>query len=221
LVLSYVAGLVRNMLVRGDLALRRTLDWYEAAVRTNGPRAGRRQRLIHVWYSHPDDLARAGRMGLVADVQPAALLERHEAVSRALGLERVKWASAYRTMIDSGVRLVLSSDFPGTVNRLTIAVYNPLHNMYMAVTRQDLHGRPAGGFHPEQRITIDEAIRAYTFNPAWASHEESLKGSIMVGKLADLVVLSRDIRAIPPTELLTTEVRHTIVGGRFVFGEPP
>ena len=123
-------------------------------------------------------------------------------------------------MIDSGVRLLLSSDFPGTVNRLSLAVYNPLENMYLAVTRQDLHGRPAGGFHPEQRITIDEAIRAYTINPAWASHEEAIKGSIAVGKLADLVVLSRDIRAGPPEDLLKTEVRHTIVGGRFVYGEP-
>jgi predicted amidohydrolase YtcJ len=102
-------------------------------------------------------------------------------------------------MIDKGVRLVLTSDFPGTFNRLSFAVYNPLENMYMAVTRQDLHGKPAGGFHPEQRITIDEAIRAYTINPAWASHEENLKGSITVGKLADLVVLSKDIRSIPRT----------------------
>jgi predicted amidohydrolase YtcJ len=90
--------------------------------------------------------------------------------------------------------------------------------MYMAVTRQDLHGQPAGGFHPEQRITIDEAIRAYTINPAWASHEENVKGSITAGKLADLVVLSRDIRRIPPKELLDTRVTYTIVGGRIVFG---
>jgi hypothetical protein len=93
--------------------------------------------------------------------------------------------------------------------------------MYMAVTRQDLHGKPEGGFHPEQRITIDEAIRACTINPAWASHEENEKGSITVGKLADLVVLSRDIRSIPPQDLLKTEVRYTIVGGRIVHGETP
>ena len=155
-------------------------------------------------------------MGLVADVQPASLLERFEAVARTLGPERSKWAYATRTMIDSGMRLVLTSDFPGTFNRLTFAVYDPLQNMYMAVTRQDLHGKPAGGWHPEQRITIDEAIRAYTINPAWASHEENVKGSIAVGKLADLVVLSKDIRAIAPQELLDTRVLHTIVGGRVV-----
>lgn len=213
------AGFDMTTHVIGDLALRRTLDWYEAAIRANGPRADRRQRIIHVWYAQPDDLARAGRMGLAADVQPAALLERHEAVARSLGPERAKWASAYRTMIDSGVRLLLSSDFPGTVNRLSFAVYNPVENIYLAVTRQDLHGKPAGGFHPEQRITIDEAIRAYTINPAWASHEENLKGSITVGKLADLVVLSKDIRSIPPQDLLKTEVRYTVVGGRIVHGD--
>jgi predicted amidohydrolase YtcJ len=91
--------------------------------------------------------------------------------------------------------------------------------MYMAVTRQDLHGQPAGGWYPEQRITIDEAIRAYTLNPAWASHEEREKGSITVGKLADLVVLSRDIRRIPPKELLETRVTHTVVGGRIVYSQ--
>jgi len=124
-------------------------------------------------------------------------------------------------MIDDGIRINLSSDFPGTYNRLSFAVYNPLENIYMAVTRQDLQGQPAGGWHPEQRITVDEAIRAYTVNPAWSSHEESLKGSITVGKLADLVVLSRDIRNIPPRDLLKTEVRYTIVGGRIVHGEKP
>jgi predicted amidohydrolase YtcJ len=205
--------------VIGDLALRRTLDWYEAAIRANGPRADRRQRIIHVWYAHPDDLARAGRLGLAADVQPSALLERYDAVGRFLGPERERWASAYRTMIDNGLRLLLSSDLPGTFNRLSMAVYNPLENIYMAVTRQDLHGKPAGGFHPEQRITVDEAIRAYTVNPAWASHEENLKGSISVGKLADLVVLSKDIRNIPPQDLLKTEVRYTVVGGRIVHGD--
>ena len=215
------AGFDMTMHVIGDQALRRTLDWYEAAIRANGPRADRRQRAIHIWYAHPDDLARAGRMGLVADVQPSMLVERYEAVARSLGPERARWAHAYRTMIDAGMRLVLSSDFPGTVNRLSFASYNPLENMYMAVTRQDVHGQPPGGWHPEQRITIDEAIRAYTINPAWASHEEPIKGSITVGKLADLVVLSKDIRSIPPQDLLKTEVRYTIVGGRIVHGGTP
>jgi predicted amidohydrolase YtcJ len=163
--------------------------------------------MIHVWYAHPDDLARAGRLGLVADVQPGSLVERHEAIARALGPERARWAHAYRTMIDKGARLVITSDFPGTVNRMSFAVYNPLENMYMAVTRQDLHGKPEGGFHPEQRITVDEAIRAYTINPAWASHEENVKGSITVGKLADLVVLSQ-ISAHPARELLETGALH-------------
>jgi len=215
------AGWDMGMHVIGDLALRRTLDWYEAAVRANGARADRRQRMIHVWYAHPDDLARAGRLGLVADVQPGSLVERYDAIARSLGPERARWSHAYRTMIDKGAHLVITSDFPGTVNRMSFAVYDPLQNMYMAVTRQDVHGKPEGGFHPEQRITVEEAIRACTINPAWASHEENEKGSITVGKLADLVVLTRDIRAIPPRDLLKTEVRYTIVGGRIVHGDTP
>jgi predicted amidohydrolase YtcJ len=215
------AGFDMAMHVLGDYALERTLDWYEEAIRANGPRPDRRMRLIHAWYSDPADLERAGRMGLAADVQPGLLLERFAAVERSLGSARARWAHAYRTMIDKGVRVNLSSDFPGTYNRLSFAVYNPLENMYMAVTRQDLHGEPPGGWHPEQRMTIDEAIRAYTLNPAWASHEEKLKGSITVGKLADLVVLSRDIRRIAPQDLLKTEVRYTVVGGRIVHGEKP
>src|SRR5258706_1765994 len=123
------AGFDMGMHVIGDLALRRTLDWYEAAIRANGPR-DRRQRMIHVWHAHPDDLARAGRLGLVADVQPGSLLERYEAITRSLGPDRARWADAYRTMIDRGASLVLTSDFPGTVNRLSFAVYDPLQNMY-------------------------------------------------------------------------------------------
>ncbi len=215
------AGFDMTMHVLGDRALRSTLDWYEGAARANGPRADRRMRLIHAWYADPADLVRAGRLGIVADVQPSLVLERYAATDRSLGPERARWAIAYRTMIDDGIRINLSSDFPGTYNRLSFAVYNPLENIYMAVTRQDLQGQPAGGWHPEQRITVDEAIRAYTVNPAWSSHEESLKGSITVGKLADLVVLSRDIRNIPPRDLLKTEVRYTIVGGRIVHGEKP
>ncbi len=221
IVASDRAGFDMTMHVIGDHALRKTLDWYDAAIKANGPRPDRRMRLIHAWYADPADLARAGRIGLAADVQPAFLLERWSAIERSLGPERSRSAHAYRTMIDAGVRLNLSSAFPGTYNRLTFAVYNPLENIYMAVTRQDLDGKPEGGWHPEQRITLDEAIRACTINPAWSSHEEKVKGSITVGKLADLVVLSRDIRNIPPQDLLKTEVRYTLVGGRIVHGEKP
>lgn len=215
------AGFDMTTHVIGDHALLRTLDWYEAAIQANGARPDRRMRLIHLFYPDPAGLARAGRMGLVADVQPTFLAEQWSTLERLLGPERARWSHAWRTMIDNGIRLNLSSDFPGTVNRLSFAIYNPLENIYMAVTRQDLHGQPPGGWHPEERITIDEAIRAYTINPAWSSHEEKLKGSITVGKLADLVVLSRDIRNIPPQDLLKTDVRYTLVGGRIVHGDRP
>ena len=94
--------------------------------------------------------------------------------------------------------------------------YNPLENMYYAITRQDSEGLPAGGWHPEQCITLKEAVAAYMINPVFASHEENIKGSIAAGKPADLAVLSEVIFAVKPAELLKTKVTVTMVGGRIV-----
>ena len=104
------------------------------------------------------------------------------------------------------------SDFPGAFNKSHVAEIDPLRNMYVAVTRATRDGR----FHPEQAITIDEALRAYTANPAFSSHEEDVKGTITPGKLADLVVLSEDIRGDDPAVLLRARVEQTYLGGRLV-----
>jgi hypothetical protein len=120
-------------------------------------------------------------------------------------------------MIDNGVRVDLVSDLPGTYNRAILATVNPLHNMYMAVTRKPIDASAGPAFHPEQTMTIEEAIQAYTINPAYASHEEADKGSITPGKLADLVVLSNDIVAAAPERLLATEVVYTFLGGKVVY----
>jgi predicted amidohydrolase YtcJ len=213
------AGFDMTTHVIGDLALRRTLDWYEAAIRANGPRADRRQRIIHVWYAHPDDLARAGRMGLVADVQPSMLVERHEAVARALGPERARWAHAYRTMIDAGMRLVLSSDFPGTVNRLSFASYNPLENMYMAVTRQDVHGQPrAVGIPSSASPSTRRSAPTRSTPPGLPTRRRSRAASRQASSRT-WWCCRRTFRSIPPQDLLKTEVRYTIVGGRIVHGD--
>ena len=105
-------------------------------------------RLIHAWYADPADLARAGRMGLIADVQPSLLLERFAAVERSLGPERSRWAHAYRTMIDRGVRVNLSSDFPGTVNGSRSRSTTRWRTCTWRSRGQDLHGQPAGGWLP-------------------------------------------------------------------------
>ena len=201
----------------GDKALSTVLDWYSEAVRVNGPRADRRDRIIHMWYAKPEEIRQAGAMRLIADVTPSQLLEDPDAVTRQFGPERAKTAYAWRSMIDAGMRVDLVSDMPGLYNRMEASPYNPLENMYYAITRQDAEGLPAGGWHPEQCMTLKEAVAAYTINPAFASHEENIKGSITPGKLADLVVLSEDIFAVKPVELLRTKVTMTMLGGKVVF----
>ena len=214
------AGFDVGVHVLGDKALHLLLNWYEAAVAANGPR-DRRFRMIHAWYATPEDLARAGRLGLIADVTPHQLFDQEpETLERALGPERAKTAFAWRTMIERGVRVSLVSDFPGLFNKTSIAPYDPLENIYSAITRKDPARPDAAAWHPEQCLTIEEAIRAYTVNPAYASHEDDRKGTVAEGKLADLVVLSRDILTIKPEEILETKVAYTLLGGKIVYKAP-
>jgi predicted amidohydrolase YtcJ len=117
-------------------------------------------------------------------------------------------------MIDAGIVLNLGSDMPGSFNRLNVNPYNPLENIFSAVTRTDKKGYPAGGWHPEQKLTVEQAIKSYTLNPAWSSREDKIKGSISEGKLADIIVLSKDILTSKPEDYLSTEVVYTIVGGK-------
>ena len=212
------AGFDLGIHVIGDKALHLLLDWYETAIAANGPR-DRRFRLIHAWYATPEDLARAGRLSLTADVTPHQLLDQDPvALEQALGPERAKTAFAWRTMIERGVRVNIVSDLPGLFNKTSISPFDPLENMYSAITRRD-PAAPAGtpAWHPAQGLTITEAIQAYTINPAYASREENRKGTIAPGKLADLVVLSRDILTVPVEDLLRTRVEYTVLGGRVVY----
>lgn len=200
----------------GDKAQQLLLDWYEDAIRVN-PARDRRFRLIHAWYPAAAEVERAGKIGAIADIQPHHLVRELGDIEKQLGPERARCAFPWRTMIERGVRISLGSDWPGSFDRSSVEPLSAMENIYYAVTRQRLDGTPAGGFHPEQALTVDEAIRAYTINPAYGSREEGLKGSITVGKLADVVVLSRNIRKIPPREIPSTRVLHTIFDGRLVY----
>jgi predicted amidohydrolase YtcJ len=204
----------------GDRALASVLDWYSEAARVNGPRPGRRDRIIHMWYAQPAQIRQAGAMHLIADVTPWHLLSDPHGIDEEIGPERAKTAFAWRSMIDAGMRVNLVSDLPGLYSRMDISPYNPLENIYYAIARQNAQGLPAGGWHPEQCMTLQEAIEAYTINPAYSSHEEEIKGSLTAGKLADLVVLSSDIFGVPPHKLLDTRVRMTMVGGKVVYEGP-
>jgi predicted amidohydrolase YtcJ len=213
------AGYDIGVHIIGDRGAHLLLGWYAAAAQQNSPR-DRRHRLIHAWYMAPDDLRRAGEMRLIADVTADHLLRNVDKMEQALGAERARSAFAWRSMIDHGVRVNIVSDLPGSYNKLHLATIDPLKNIYAAVTRKDPH-HPAAAWHPEQGLTIAEAIAAYTLNPAYSSREEQIKGSISAGKLADLVVLSNDILDGAPEKLLSTEVVYTVLGGKIVFSKPP
>ena len=194
----------------GDRAHRLLLDWYEAAIRGN-PSRDRRFRVIHAWYPSSREIERIGRLGLLVDLTPQQMVNDAGSVERRLGAERAKTAHAWRALLGAGARLDLVSDWPGSFNEQRPTPLSPLENIALAVTRE---------WHSEQRLSVEEALRAYTVNPAFASYEEDLKGTITEGKLADLVVVSQDILSVPPEEIHSALVDLTILGGRVIFRRP-
>lgn len=210
------AGLQLTVHAIGDEANNVLLNYLEELNRQNGAR-DRRFRLVHAQVIAPDDFKRLGKLGVVAEVQPFHLSDDMRWMEERIGRERCKGAYAFKSIKDSGAVLCFGTDWPGT----SASEYpiNPMLGLYSAVTRQTLNGEPTGGWFPEQRITIEEAIRAYTYNTAYANFEEKIKGSIEVHKLADLVVLTKNLLQIPPRELLDTKVAYTIVGGKIVHGQ--
>jgi predicted amidohydrolase YtcJ len=166
-------------------------------------------RIEHVQHGHPEDLRRLGELGLVASVQPMHLVDDMGLVERAIG-ERAQWTYAFRTLRESGAVLALGSDCP-------VADPNPFRGIHAAVTRQRPNGTPAGGWFPAERLTVAEAVAGYTLGPAHASGQLHKLGSLSPGKLADLIVLDRDIFAVPPEEIAGTEVVTTVFDGEVVF----
>jgi predicted amidohydrolase YtcJ len=209
------AGYDVGVHIIGDKAVNALLDWYGEAVQQN-PARDRRHRLIHIWHTTEADIKRAGKMGFVADVQPYHLEREVAQIGDTLDDERARTSHAWKSFIDAGVVLNLGSDMPGSFNRLHVSPYNPLENIFSAVTRTNKKGFPAGGWHPEQKLTVQQAIKAYTLNPAWSSREDKIKGSITEGKLADIVVLDKDLLTIPPQEYLNTKVVYTILNGKIL-----
>jgi len=177
-----------------------------------------RWRVIHAQVVHPDDFARFGKLKLVAEVNPYHVSDDMRWMEERIGKERDKGAYAFRKLKDAGAVLIFGSDSPGT----NAARYylSPVYGLYAAVTRQTLKGEPKDGWFPDQRLTIEEAMEAYTKGPAWASFEEDRKGVLRPGMLADLAVLDTNLIEVGhanPAALLKAQVRYTIVGGRIVF----
>jgi predicted amidohydrolase YtcJ len=209
------AGLQLTVHAIGDEANNVLLNYLEELNRQNGVR-DRRFRLVHAQVIAADDFKRLGKLGVIAEVQPFHLSDDMRWMEERIGRERCKGAYAFKSIKDSGAVLCFGTDWPGT----SASEYpiNPMLGLYAAVTRQTLTGEPAGGWFPEQRISIEEAIRAYTYNTAYANFEEKTKGSIEVHKVADLIVLTKNLLQATPREILDTKVVTTIVAGKIVYG---
>jgi predicted amidohydrolase YtcJ len=208
------AGLQITVHAIGDEANSVLLDYLEELDRRNGKK-DRRFRLVHAQVLAPKDFQRLGPLRIVAEVQPFHLSDDMRWMEERIGAGRSKGAYAFKSIQDAGAILSFGTDWPGT----SASEYpiNPLLGLFAAVTRQTTSGQPPAGWFPDERISIRDAIKAYTYNTAYANFEEQIKGSIEVGKFADLTVLSRNLLQIPPQEILTTEVVYTIVNGKVVY----
>jgi predicted amidohydrolase YtcJ len=197
----------------GDRAVSLTLDLFDEIVRTHGP-CERRLRIEHAQHVAPKDFARFARLNVIASVQPYHAIDDGCWAGQRIGAERLKTSYPYRTFLDSQVRLALGTDW-------YVAPLDPMQTLYAAITRATLDGRNPRGWPPEQRLSITEAVSAYTMGSAYAEFQEKEKGSITPGKLADMVLLSDDIFKLDPARLRDVRIELTIIGGKVVHPAAP
>jgi hypothetical protein len=193
----------------GDRAIRLQLDIFQRVVAENGPK-DRRFRVEHAQHISPMDLPRFAAQGIIASMQPYHAIDDGRWADKVIGPERAKTTYAFRSLRDTGARLAFGSDW-------FVAPPTPLEGIYAAVTRRTLDDAHPGGWVPEQRIGVEDALRAYTLGGAYASFEEQDKGTLEVGKLADFALLERDLTQVPAEQLRDVKVILTVVGGQVVF----
>ncbi|MEA2239061.1 MAG: hypothetical protein QOC81_3785 [Thermoanaerobaculia bacterium] len=202
------AGYQANTHAIGDRGVRNVLDAYEQS----GATPADRFRIEHLQVVAPSDFPRLAQHGIIASMQPTHATSDMPWAEDRLGSDRIKGAYAWQTVLHSGARLALGSDFP-------VEDVNPFFGIYSAVTRQDQKGNPHGGWYPDQKLTLPEAIRGFTSDAAFAAFEESSRGTIEPGKLADLTIVEGDLYSAPQSSLFATKVRYTVVGGEVVYGK--
>ena len=196
----------------GDYGVRMALDGYENADQHNHKR-DRRSRIEHIETVAAADIPRFGKLGVIASMQPLHSYPDADTLdvwARNAGPDRASRAWAWKSIADAGGRLAFGSDWP-------VVTLNPWEGMQTAVTRQTAEATPANGFVPEQRLTVPQAVEAYTLGAAFAGRREKTEGSLEVGKLGDLIIISQDIFNINPHKIGATKVLTTIVGGRVVY----
>lgn len=203
------AGLQVAVHAIGDRAIRLQLDVFERVAHANGPR-DRRFRIEHSQHIDAADIPRYASLGVIASMQPYHCVDDGRWAERVIGARRSETTYAFRSLLDAGARLAFGSDW-------FVAPPTPLEGIDAAVTRRTLDGAHPDGWVPTQKITVEEALRAYTIDAAYAGFQEASLGSLEVGKLADLVVLSGDLFELPPEKLPGAKVVATIVGGEVVY----
>jgi predicted amidohydrolase YtcJ len=193
----------------GDEGISTILDIYSEIEKAHGP-ADRRFRIEHAQHMAAKDFDRFAQLGVIASVQPYHAIDDGRFAEARIGHDRASRTYAFRTFLNHGVRLAFGTDWD-------VAPLNPMLGIYAAVTRATLDGKNPNGWFPEQKLTVTEAVEAYTMGSAYAEFQENQKGSITSGKLADMVLLDRDIFAIPPEQIRDTKVVTTIVGGKVMW----
>jgi predicted amidohydrolase YtcJ len=206
------AGLQLAIHAIGDRAIRTQLDLFATVLAEHGPR-DRRWRIEHAQHIHPDDVGRFAELGVIASMQPYHAIDDGRWAEKVIGPERARGTYAFRALLDAGAALAFGSDW-------FVAPPTPLEGIYAAVTRRTLDDANPGGWVPEQKITVDEALRAYTRGAAHAGFAEMTSGVLASGMLADFVLLDRDLTRIDPAAIREAQVRLTVVGGRIVHELP-
>jgi len=194
----------------GDKGVNWVLNAVEKAQKKHGKK-GLRHRIEHAQIIIPTDIKRFKELGVIASMQPTHCTTDMRFCEQRIGKERSKGAYIWRTLLDNGAKLAFGTDWP-------VEPLDPMRGLYSCVTRKNIEfDFPEGGWFPEQKLSMAEAIKYYTLGSAYASFEENTKGSLKVGKLADMTVLSKDLFTIEPKEILTTKVLYTILGGKIVY----
>lgn len=203
------AGLQVAIHAIGDRANNTILNFYERVEKENRPR-DRRFRIEHAQHLLRSDISRFGTLHVIASMQPYHALDDGRWAAKRIDSERIQTTYAFRSLLDTGATLAFGSDWP-------VAPMVPLTGIYAAATRRTLDGKNPNGWVPEQKITVAEAVHAYTIGSAFAEHEDDIKGSLAPGKLADLVVVSDDIFHIDPADIEKTRVMMTVLGGKIIY----
>src|SRR6202790_717620 len=193
----------------GDRAVSTVLDLYTDVVKAHRGME-RRFRIEHAQHVAAKDFARFSQLDVIASVQPYQAIDDGRWAEVRIGHDRASRTYAFRTFLNHSVRLALGTDW-------NVAPLNPMLTIYAAVTRATLDGKHPGGWFPEQKLTVAEAIEAYTMGSAYAEFQEKTKGSITVGKLADMVLLSEDILTIEPVKIRDVKVLKTWAGGKVTY----